>query len=342
MTTRRTATVAAGAVGAVLAAAVAAAQVPLGTEFSYQGRLTDSGTVVTGNYDMEFRLFDSLAGGAQVGPAVTSAGVPVSQGLFTVPLDFGTAFAGERRWLQVGVRPAGSGGTYTLLTPRQLLAPAPNAVYATTARTALVEADPQVGATTGGNWCVGNGTQVSCTAAAPVLSESDPQVGAVTANNWCRANGTAVQCDRPLPTPCAGNQYLRGDGSCLDVGPHRFSGTIAPGASATIGLGASDTGQVIKLVFGDFITQTNYTMFNGMANDGNSIIKGFTFETARTTVLGLRLLTSDTTTNQYTAAHGFGILRGGGTTGAVRVFNNHATQTMFYVAVIGPSADFPW
>lgn len=336
-----TRTVVAVALGVLSAVRPAAAQTPLGTAFTYQGRLTDNGAPVTGAYEVQLQLFDAATGGSQVGATVTQAGVTVTQGLFTVLADFGPGrFLGDRRWLQVSVRPAG-GGAFAPLSPRQLLSPAPNAIYATTAGSALTEADPKVGATTSGNWCVGNGTQVSCSASAPVLAEADPQVGAVTAGNWCRANGVAVQCDRVAPTNCAANQYQRGDG-CFDIGPHRFSGSLAPGASATIGLGANDRGQVIKLVFGDASTQFNYTMFDGMANDGNTIIKGFTFETGRSTVLGLRLLTTDTTTNQYVAAHGFGIIRGGGTFGSVVVFNNHPTLNVFYVATIGPSDDFRW
>lgn len=338
----KTRAVVAVALGVLSAVGPAVAQTPLGTAFTYQGRLTDNGVPVTGTYEVQLRLFDAATGGSQVGATLTQAGVTVTQGLFTVPADFGpSAFAGSRRWMEVSVRPTG-GGAFVPLSPRQLLAPAPNAVYATTAGTALTEADPKVGATTAGSWCVGNGTQVSCTTAPPVTSESDPQVGAVLANNWCRANGIIVNCDRAFPTTCPAGQYLRGDGGCFDIGPHRFSGSIAPGGSATIGLGAADLGQVITLVFGDAITQANYTMFTGMANDGNTAIKGFSFETGRTTVLSTRLSTTDTTTNQYTAAHGFGIVRGGGTQGSVVVFNNHPTLSMFYVATIGPSDGFRW
>ena len=35
------------------------------TGFNYQGRLTDNGSPANGSFQMQFKLFDSLAGGAQ-------------------------------------------------------------------------------------------------------------------------------------------------------------------------------------------------------------------------------------------------------------------------------------
>src|SRR5262249_43219468 len=39
----------------------------LGSAFTYQGRLTDSGAPATGNYDFQFKLYDSGSGGNLVG-----------------------------------------------------------------------------------------------------------------------------------------------------------------------------------------------------------------------------------------------------------------------------------
>jgi hypothetical protein len=117
---------------AVLAVAFpgpAGAQTPVGTSFTYQGRLTDAGSPASGNYDFRFTLFDAAVGGAAVGTPVTANGIVVTQGLFASVLDFGpAAFAGQGRWVQVEVKPAG-GGSYTALTPRQELTPAPYALF---------------------------------------------------------------------------------------------------------------------------------------------------------------------------------------------------------------------
>src|SRR5713226_9634895 len=87
--------------------------------FTYQGRLTDGGTPATGNYDLQFALWDSLSGGAQIGSTQTVSSVSVSNGIFTVTLDFGAnAFSGADRFLEISARAAG-GGSFTLLSPRQ-------------------------------------------------------------------------------------------------------------------------------------------------------------------------------------------------------------------------------
>jgi hypothetical protein len=105
------------------------AQTALGAAFTYQGRLTDGGSPASGTYDFQFILYDAAVGGAQQGPVVARDDVAVTNGLFTVSLDFGSVFAGSKRWLEIGVRPGASTGAYSTLSPRQELAPAPNAVF---------------------------------------------------------------------------------------------------------------------------------------------------------------------------------------------------------------------
>jgi len=114
-----------------LLAHVASAQTPLGTEFTYQGRLLSAGVPAAGDYEMRFTLHDALIAGNPVGTAVTLPTVSVTIGLFTVSLNFGAAaFVGDRRWLEVEVKPAGSPAAYVTLAPRQELTAAPNALWA--------------------------------------------------------------------------------------------------------------------------------------------------------------------------------------------------------------------
>ena len=107
-----------------------AALAPVGAAFTYQGRLTDGGSPANGSYDFQFRLYDAADGGSQVGSTVTQEDTPVTDGLFTVELDFGSdVFAGDARWLEIGVRASGTIGAYTILTPRQAITAAPYALY---------------------------------------------------------------------------------------------------------------------------------------------------------------------------------------------------------------------
>ena len=76
---------------------------PLGTAFTYQGRLVENGSPATGPYDLEIKLFDAPAGGTQIFTTLTYEDVAVGNGLFTVSLDFGpSTFAGSARWLEIG------------------------------------------------------------------------------------------------------------------------------------------------------------------------------------------------------------------------------------------------
>jgi hypothetical protein len=126
------------------AAASARAQTPIGTNFSYQGRLNDGGVAANGSYDLRLRLFDAQAAGAEVGLSpITLEDVDVAAGLFTVQLDFGpAAFAGSKRWLEVSVRPGASTGAFVTLSPRQEIASAPNSVFSQTVPWAGVSGKP--------------------------------------------------------------------------------------------------------------------------------------------------------------------------------------------------------
>ncbi len=105
------------------------------TTFTYQGKLTDGSVPAAANYDFEFRLYDAVSGGTQQGATVQKLAVPVATGIFTASLDFGNQFPGADRFLDISVRPAGS-GLFTPLTPRQAITSAPHAVRSLSAATA--------------------------------------------------------------------------------------------------------------------------------------------------------------------------------------------------------------
>jgi hypothetical protein len=138
-----------------------AASASFSTSFTYQGRLTDNSNPANGSYDLAFKVYDAAGSGNQIGSTVIRDNVTVADGLFTVELDFGqSAFDGDARWLEVGVRSAGSSSSHTVLDPRQPLYPVPYALHASTVANGSVTANKigepcaenQVLAKTGGTW----------------------------------------------------------------------------------------------------------------------------------------------------------------------------------------------
>ena len=116
---------------ALSAALLTATAAPLRTGFDYQGRLGDGAQSANGNFDFRFALFNAAAGGTQTGQPVTNANVLVTNGLFHTAIDFGAAvFDGTQYWLEIGVRPIGSGAAFTTLAPRQAISPTPYALHA--------------------------------------------------------------------------------------------------------------------------------------------------------------------------------------------------------------------
>ena len=105
-----------------------------GTAFTYQGRLNAGGTPAHALYEMSFALYDAPTNGNGIGTPVNLAPVAVSNGLFTVTLDFGVAsFTGADRWLEITVNLFGSDMVPTTLHPRQWITPAPYAIRAANA-----------------------------------------------------------------------------------------------------------------------------------------------------------------------------------------------------------------
>ncbi len=124
-----------GAAILLIVAASTFADTPLGTSFTYQGRLAQNGAVFNGDANMVFLLHDSEAG-ADPPIAANGALVPVVDGVFAVDLDFGPdAFNGDGRWLEIRV-------DGTTLSPRQPLNATP---YALQTRGIVVDGAGNVG-----------------------------------------------------------------------------------------------------------------------------------------------------------------------------------------------------
>ena len=110
------------------------------TAFTYQGQLSNSNGLATGSYDFRFQIYSTA--GVVAGP-LTNAPVGVTNGLFTVTLDFGSGvFDGTTRTLEIGVRNFGNTNAYAVLAPRQPLTSVPYAIQAINASNAVVLTGP--------------------------------------------------------------------------------------------------------------------------------------------------------------------------------------------------------
>lgn len=129
---------------AALWAITSSAIAPLGTAFTYQGKLNDGSAPANGIYDLGFVLHDNPTNMSYLGNAIILFAVPITNGLFTVELnqagEFGpNAFTGQPRWLEIDVRTntGGLGNNFTVLSPRQLLSATPQAIFANNAANSL-------------------------------------------------------------------------------------------------------------------------------------------------------------------------------------------------------------
>ena len=109
--------------------------IPMGTAFTYQGRLQDGSGPVNSLCDFEFKMFTSSDGSVEIWGAIHRDNVLVEDGYFTVDdMNFGSeTFQGEARFLEIGVRCPSGGGSYEKLSPRQELTAVPYALYASNA-----------------------------------------------------------------------------------------------------------------------------------------------------------------------------------------------------------------
>ncbi len=178
MTARHPTPLATALLLALLWPAATAAQTPLDDSFTYQGYLEQAGTPVNGLADIRFSLWDDASDGNQIASTLLGSEILVANGVFTAELDFGPAFDGNARWLEIAVRaPAGS-GSFTTLAPRQSLTATP---YALQTRGLYVDGAGRVGVNT-----TFNRAQFNVTSGSPSFAG---QIAVV--NDTCSSNASA-------------------------------------------------------------------------------------------------------------------------------------------------------
>jgi hypothetical protein len=184
-----------------------------GSAFTYQGQLGAGGSPTTGRYDLIFTLFGTNIGGIATAAPITNTVTTMSNGLFTVTLDFGAGvLTGNSYWLDISVSPSGS-NTFTELFPRQPILPVPYAMMANNASNLLgtlpagqlsgtvqnssLPANPAFSGTVTANAFSGSGSGLTglnpanFSAGTAGISISGSAVTAVTANNSASLNGVA-------------------------------------------------------------------------------------------------------------------------------------------------------
>ncbi len=190
-----------------------------GNSITYQGRLTDAGSPANGTFDFEFTLFDAASGGFNIGNVVTKDDVTVSEGLFLVELDFGEdAFNGEARYLEIMVRPGNSSGIFTILSPRQPVAPTPYALALPGLRTEQNDTSPNV---IGGH----RSNNIAANVVGATIGGGGPKVAFATISNFIGGNYATI----------GGGEGNRVNGVRATIGGG--SGNEANGAGATTGGG---------------------------------------------------------------------------------------------------------
>ncbi|MGH7241865.1 MAG: tail fiber domain-containing protein [Phycisphaerales bacterium] len=99
--------------------------------FSYQGTLQSAGVPVDGTADVQVSIWDSAAGGTQLGASQTLTGVVVAKGAFTLVLNDAaqigpwSLFSGTPRWLELKFRTPSGVGSYTTVSPRSRMTGTP-------------------------------------------------------------------------------------------------------------------------------------------------------------------------------------------------------------------------
>ncbi len=225
----------------VVALACSLPAAAMDTAFSYQARLDDGGSPANGSYDFRFFLYDADAGGSQIGSTLYADDITVSNGLFTVYLDFGSGiFDGDPLWLEVAVRPGASSDTYTPLYPRQAIMASPYSLHSATIEIGAVGSaevqDDSLTATDLGPGSVGASEVIDNSLTAADLAEGSVGSSEVTDNSLTASDlaPNSVGQSEIMTNAVGSTEVSDGSITAADLGSNSvFAAEIASGAVGT-------------------------------------------------------------------------------------------------------------
>lgn len=224
------------------------------TVFTYQGKLTDAGNPASGSYQLQFKLYDAISGGAQIGATISDVAVNATGGIFTTRLDFGAAvFSGADRFLEISVRHNAS-EAYVQLSPRQQIASSPYSIRTLSAASADALSGSCVGCVTSAQINSINGAKVTGTVANAASAQNVTGVVGVSnggtglsssgaAGNFLRSGGgtwtsSALQA---ADIPVGSANYIQNQSATAQPASMRITGQIRTGNLLRVG---SETGTV--------------------------------------------------------------------------------------------------
>lgn len=221
----------------------AAAAFPQTTEFSHQGSLTDNNNApANGSFDLEFRLFEAATGGTLIG-VLRRQNVTVTNGAFSVVLNFGE-FPPANRYLEIAVWQPG-GSEPTTLAPRVKLLSTP---YSTQARNAenAANAANAINAENARNAINAQNSTNSTNATNALTAQNALQLGGTPANQFVLGNDPRLN-DPRIPLP-GSSFYLQN--------------TIAPQASSNFNI--SGNGTAGGTITGNIVNATTHISIGGI------------------------------------------------------------------------------
>ena len=185
------------------------------SSFSYQGVLSSGGVAANGLFDMQCTLYGTISEWNQIGPTVELDDVNVTNGIFSIILDFGaSAFDGGERYLMIAVRAGNSTGNYTLLSPRTRISSTPYAVMSLKSASAATLSSTLPVTSGGTGSTTASGARTSLGAAASGVNTDITALNGLTTPLSVGQGGTGITVG-----PVSGNQFLRSAGTSWAIGP---------------------------------------------------------------------------------------------------------------------------